>query len=365
LVDFSARKHPFNVNSTKINPPPSFIDDQRLFSATSSSPKEENTNDQNIRNYLRSGKFGKIKDLMVHIFHQEPEEILKCGQFYDILSDISSSTHYKAGLEAETFLTIMMEFHHANRLDREPDTSLFALAIRAWMHSGHTSSGKRAEKILKEMEGLVATRELQNLQVDVVIYTSVLRAYGLQGKVKQARAIWDRMLAAYQNGNQRARPNLISVSTLLDAHARSGSTFAGKNAEKCLEEMIGLYQSGILEDMPNEYCMGAVIDAYAKSGDPRGAEAILEKMCKDYMERSSGGGGGNHSPPPQPNLFCFKTVLQAHAAGNHASDGATHAEQILKLMIELNEGAFCLFSQMRNVTRPLSMPTCKLEMLRK
>jgi pentatricopeptide repeat protein len=302
----------------------------RLFSSS-----EKCSHDEQIIGFLRQKQFGPIEELLHRILHQEKEEILPLRIFHCILSEITKRNHKEAGLQAEAMLNIMMEFHLADRLDEEPDMTIFGLAISAWTNSSHKEKSHRAKMILDEIERL-SEEKILSVKPNTSHFNSLMQSYSKSGNVKAAQALLNRMWKACKSGNNpNAAPDLATMSFLLEAHARSGHPKAGKKAEQCLDMVVEYYDSGLLDSMPDKACYNSVIKAYSLCGDVKGAEAILERMYKDYDE--------NGNVEAAPDLNSFNAVLDANTRSSSSSslaaqsDGATSAERILDLIIELND----------------------------
>jgi pentatricopeptide repeat protein len=297
--------------------------------APSSSDGSRN-HDEEILNLVRDGKGSEIFQALNDILIQEKTQ-LRLETFHKIATEIvMSRNNPNIGFAAEELLSILMDFHNARRLAdaAEPDVKIFNLAMSAWVRSGHAEADRRAECILDEVEAL-SQKGILTIQPDAIMYTSVMKVYAIQGKVKESQAILDRMwLACKEHDNESARPNVITMSTMMDAHARSGSKMAGVNAEACLNEMIDQYYSGSLECLPNTVAYNTVIKAYANAGDPKGAHALLDRMYKAYKD--------GIAVDAQPNRRSFGTVLHAYSQ-SLVEDGAKMAEDILNRMVELHD----------------------------
>jgi hypothetical protein len=108
------------------------------------------------------------------------------------------------------------------------------------MRNGSQEEAARAEQILTSLEERAVAandsdnsnndNEIDDFYPDSYSYTAVISAYGRSDaphKAQAARAVLHRMVAAFDNGNLRARPNVHAFNAALNACAFAGQPGGG------------------------------------------------------------------------------------------------------------------------------------------
>jgi hypothetical protein len=98
----------------------------------------------------------------------------------------------------------------------------------------------------------------------------VISAFARAGKTERAEELLEEMYSDYLDGNDSAKPNVISFSAVLDAWSKSRSRDAPQRAEAILECMAQLHSSGGLDTKPNIVSYNSEIDCWAKSSHKQG-----------------------------------------------------------------------------------------------
>ena len=144
--------------------------------------------------------------------------------------------------------------------------------------------------------------------------------------MEKAQKIFDKMVAAYEAGNEECRPNLYCYVNLINTYVRSRDANCAQRAEDILIRMYNEYKKGNSELKPNTQLFTLVIDCWWKSGAHNAeekAEALLNWMIEQdgYL---------------MPNEFTFSAVIAAWGRSRRFGK-ALRAYKILKRMIELHE----------------------------
>jgi pentatricopeptide repeat protein len=100
----------------------------------------------------------------------------------------------------------------------------------------------------------------------------VINAYAKAGNADRAEAILEEMYQDYQQGNDDAKPNVRSFSTVLSAWAKSRSAKGAERAEMIFLRMKKLSESGKFDTKPNVISYSILLDCWAKSSSRGSAE---------------------------------------------------------------------------------------------
>ena len=122
--------------------------------------------------------------------------------------------------------------------------------LRLRLRRGKPSSGKRAELLLDKMEDMEKEGSLP-FPIDSPKYSTVMKAYAIHGDHKNTEAIFERCRAAYNEGNESARPNAFTWNILMDSYAKSNTPDAWKIIENLVSEMQSQHEKGILKEPYN------------------------------------------------------------------------------------------------------------------
>jgi pentatricopeptide repeat protein len=293
--------------------------------------------------------------------------------FNIVLTAWSRSGASNAPQRADALLARMwalLESEPQKPWNTKPDLESYRRVVECWTKSRGADAGERAESILKDIRKLYASGDI-DFQADAKMYTVVLNAFARRGKAEKAEALLESMIEDSLNGNESARPNVISFSVVLNAWSKCRSNDAPERAEAILSRMRELYQKdgdkwdtkpnavsytsvmdcwaksrlpaaperaeawlratqerflqGEEDCRLNSRSYTAVLDAFARRGQSESAEAILEEMCKDFAN-------GNRNA--KPDVVSYTTVLSAWSR-SQSHNAPERAEAILSRMWEL------------------------------
>ena len=145
------------------------------------------------------------------------------------LNAFANSSHPKCGERAEAFL----------RKTRDPNSTAFSLAMKAWLRSGSAGS-----------------------------------------TIGPIQRLFDEMLQRFNDGNENCRPHGRCYWVLLSAWSRSGREDAGQKALSILNDMEQRHKADSSNPKPRNIEYNSVISAFSRIGDAENAEKVLEKMTK-------------------------------------------------------------------------------------
>ncbi|GAX27381.1 hypothetical protein FisN_17Lh237 [Fistulifera solaris] len=273
-----------------------------------------------------------ILDRMTHAYHAGEITFSSLdgafgGAFGMTITAWLKSGSSQAGRKAEELLKKMLDFH-ANHLHEKRDIiPAFNVAIQCQAITGTISGAKKAQEVFNMMR--------ERFTPNYVSYLNLIQAWSIVGQATRVEAIVQQMRTLYENGNEDLRPDSVILTALISAHARSKSPNkvkdnreeAATRAYNLLQELKDAYKNGDESLKPNVVCYNAVMNGLARMKDPYRVSRLLREMFQDYE-------AGNESA--KPDVRSFNILLKAWSLTSDPYKGE-RAEQILKRMIDLSE----------------------------
>lgn len=224
-----------------------------------------------------------------------------------------------AAHRAETILVRMEDLYRKGRIELKPNTISYNTVISAFARSGAYKAAEKAEAILRHMDYLRKSSEIEVNDDDKIM--------------------------SQKYSFQHIQPDAISFNAVIHAWARSKHKYAPKRAEAILVHMGKLYSSGETNIRPDVTTYSTVINAWARSASTHGkafekegispaknAEALLFRMLGDSSPNENNDGYEyNTNPSAKPNLVVFNSVLNAWSKSSDL-DGADRAYSLLQDM---------------------------------
>jgi len=264
-------------------------------------------------------------------------------------------------------LLVQMEALHAAGADGgislAPSTVTYNSVLNAFARSGHPDAAQQAWDLLIKMQTL-SKLEDRNVKCDTITFSTVIDAIAkTRADPERAEELFFRMEKQYEDtGDESFRPNSISLSsavnawaksdrpdaasralsfldkaeriaylrpnaivysTLLECLAKSRSRSAAKAAEDVLVRMERLYREGKKEARPDAAAYANLINAYTKSGHPNTTRRAMDLLNEAERQYSNG------NEAMKPTLLLYSAVLQA-LAKSATIEGAENAEALLR-----------------------------------
>jgi hypothetical protein len=219
-----------------------------------------------------------------------------------VINAIARSREPKCADRAAALLARMEDLYTAGDEDMEPDALTFGAIINAYANSGESESSDKAAQILQQMESLHQVG-YQKMRPNTFVYNACLNAFAkcVSGShADEADQLLELMETMYyEKGDASVKPDVISYSTTINAHANSKADDAGTKAEKWLQRMTRLYLEGDDAVKPNAFSYTTTIKAHVaaaaatslnkqhtlllqRAAAQRG-DAILELMSLQYL----------------------------------------------------------------------------------
>ncbi|KAL7458559.1 hypothetical protein ACHAWC_010920 [Mediolabrus comicus] len=158
--------------------------------------------------------------------------------------------------------------------DLLPDALTFGAIINAYANSLEAGSSDKAAQLLMHMESLYQLG-FENAKPTTFVYNACMNAFakdplicvrGGFSRAEKAEQLLDSMEKRYnEEKDWRIKPDIISYSTVINAHANSGTSSAGVNADAILRRMMHRYLLGDTKCRPNAIVFTAAIKAHSSA----------------------------------------------------------------------------------------------------
>ena len=183
---------------------------------------------------------------------------------------------------------ILLEFAEDIRTPT-PSLGMCLSVLSTWSKSGSSRRAHRAEKLLRRME-----KNAGLPQPDTACYTAVLNCIASskkQGSAKSAEALLRRM-----DENEATKSNMVSLTCVLIAWARSEDSDGHLQSERIFQEIL---DRGM---QPDRYVYGGLMAAWGRSNDPDAMQKV-----EDYFQRLK------YSEDSKPTVVEYTVLIQAYA----------------------------------------------------
>ena len=240
-----------------------------------------------------------------------------------LLYAIANSNSVDAAEKAEEILRMMQkEYDEGNKYVR-PDINSYNQVIVCWSRGRVQGYEERMQSLFDE---LIALPEECNVQPTVDTFNHMLGGYLKSEKTdafhrtQETLSIMDE---CYQKGNDAAKPNRVTINTVLAAHARNGGNVNGSHDEDILTLTERLEKKYNVE--PDATAFNILLSQKKNSSDF--VENILENMETDFKS-----GKANR----KPDVYTYSSAIDCFAkAGGEAA--AIKGQEILARMRDLFE----------------------------
>ncbi|KAI2508357.1 endonuclease [Fragilaria crotonensis] len=200
--------------------------------------------------------------------------------------------------KAQSILDDMLRRHAEGDSTICPDTVSYNSLLNALAKSKQPGSAEKAEEILREIWRISDNDEHGTAAAPAGNGSTLGRSRGGVNATKQ-------------------RPNIVTVSTVIDAWSHAKTIESPFRAQALLDEAYERYKAGDESVKPNSFTYTPVILAWSSCRDPQGpfkAEAMLERMQEE----------GFH-----PNKILYAQVIGSYST-LETRQGAERAEALLR-----------------------------------
>ena len=309
-----------------------------------------------------------------HHPHYKEEVLAPNRMSYNLLlSAIANSALEDTAERSEAILRTMLQEYHNGDTKAKPDIRSYNHVLRAWScYENNSSSSVRRHQEAKTLELFDELRNLPEsfrVEPNVETFNLVLRLFCKTNNNPKRLENLDAVLRlaeeSFENGNDSAKPDRVTINTVVAAYAKSGKrndveralTLGGAmerkygvapdtvsnnivmaiwsksghldacwKALRILDGMEHDFKNGNMHLKPDAYTYSCVIDGFARIGNEDSAEngqEVLERMR--HLHRNHGGDPANTS--------VYNAAINAWASSG-SSSGAARAIVILNEMEE-------------------------------
>jgi hypothetical protein len=219
---------------------------------------------------------------------------------------------------------------------KQPVTSQYCYhLLESWMIQArdHQQLGaaRRAQEVLHHLESVSSTA----LAPTSLFYERVLQTYALcDGGRPAAEAAQSLLQHMLENEKAVAAPTTKTFHIVINAWAKSQVTDAGKEAEKIFQVMETYHRErgNNQSTAPNVRTLTGVMDAWANSGHHDASSRIMV-----ILQHAVGKYKANPESSMPLDLIVFHTVIRALTRTERNRQGAEMAEQVLRMLNQLND----------------------------
>lgn len=202
--------------------------------------------------------------------------------------------------------------------------------LESWMIQARDhqqlDAARRAQEVLHHLESVSSMA----LAPTSLFYDMVLQTHALCGGRPAAEAA--QSLLQHMLENKKAAPTTKTFNIVINAWAKSQVTDAGKEAEKIFQMMETYHrEQGNQSTTPNVRTLTGIIDAWANSGHPDAPSRIMV-----ILQHAVGKYKANPESSMSLDVVVFHTVIRALTRTERNRHGAEMAEQVLRMLNELN-----------------------------
>lgn len=237
-----------------------------------------------ITAWARSNERGsarKAEDLlrnMYEFYNNESGLDISCKpdsrSFNAVINAVARSRDKNCADRAKFLLDEMGRLYDEGDTDLLPDALTFGAIINAYANSLEAGSSDKAAQLLMHMESLYQLG-FENAKPTTFVYNACMNAFakdplicvrGGFSRAEKAEQLLDSMEKRYnEEKDWRIKPDIISYSTVINAHANSGTSNAGVNADAILRRMMHRYLLGDTKCRPNAIVFTAAIKAHSSA----------------------------------------------------------------------------------------------------
>ena len=241
-------------------------------------------------------------------------DTLSYTQFMTIL--IGKDKRYSASQIAERVQNIgnnMLQSHIDGKKFVKPSTQTWNTIINAWVQCGKPDS---AEEILNRME--TEFHDDGGMAPNVISYSTVMDGWVKSDRsdaISHVEKLNERLKQLSTNPTdtqQNVRPNQRTHAALIRAYAKQNNAIALETAEDLLHEMYREYENGNVDMKPNIIVLTTILEAWGVNGTKYGAEraeALLDFALAANKDRND--------PTLCPNEVSFSSTYKVLVVVSH------------------------------------------------
>ena len=199
--------------------------------------------------------------------------------FNAVINAVARSRDKNCADRAKFLLDEMGRLYEEGDSDLLPDALTFGAIINAYANSLEAGASDKAAQLLMHMESLYQVG-FEQAKPTTFVYNACMNAFAKDplicvknetgsnstnlNRAEKAEQLLDSMEKRYdEEKDWRIKPDIISYSTVINAHANSGTPNSGVNADDILRRMLHRYLLGDTKCRPNAIVFTAAIKAHS------------------------------------------------------------------------------------------------------
>lgn len=197
---------------------------------------------------------------------------------------VRNGSYSTAVAKSEALINYMADLHHRDpKAFPPPCRRGYNLLLYAYAHSGLPDAGERANAVLLEMQN---NSNDEWIAPDINTYNLVIKTWG-QGRAmgfeSRAHAVFDQVLEQYQGtSSSDIIPNNETFNAILSCCIKSKETSAMNRIMDHLETMETMFHQGNIEAKPDEITVNSVLTALARRGELEQVVQLQNRMEEVY-----------------------------------------------------------------------------------
>ncbi|GKY94783.1 hypothetical protein MPSEU_000443400 [Mayamaea pseudoterrestris] len=227
----------------------------------------------NLINVIANGQgYARAADILWEMVDEFLKGNAKCKprvrNLNTILAVWSKSYAPYAPEQAHKIVLRWLHLNETTEMTVKPDAYSYCLLLKCWSTSTRSDGSERAEETLLWLKQRSRAGDCA-AKLDTIKYSTVLTAWIVRKKWKQASALFEKMVNDYLAGNKDAKPDLSVFQKILDGLCSASLV---KEADSLVRTMWTLsIRTG--EDVTSNCAQ--VIKAWGQAGFPDRAECLL------------------------------------------------------------------------------------------
>jgi len=290
-----------------------------------------------INAYGRIGKAVEAEQVLERFIKEyeaseDPDMRPDSVAFTSTINAWSKRGGYEGAIRAEALLEKMHSlFITTGNKMLEPHTFPFTSVLHAWARSREKMAARRAETILMRMQELHESG-FENVKPNRISYATVIDCWAKStehGAAERAEALLNSLMSLYeQSGDIDLRPNSVTFSSVMDAWTKSRERNYIVRIEDLLSKMEQMYAAGAHYAKPNAISYTIVLTAHAT--DPKANNETVEKSFAIFNKMKKLERAGDSDLAPSTKTYGSMIRIVANRRGQH--DNAGKAKELLQEM---------------------------------
>lgn len=247
--------------------------------------------------------------------------------FSTVMMAWSKSRDHDAPDRAEKLLRQLENLYSEGNEKCKPDLYCFSLLMSCWTKSRdrRKEAPWRVESILRRLQAMAKNGDT-SMTPDIACWNAAIVAW--TGDGHRAEAIFNELIKTrLDDSNTAVGPNHITLSTVMNAWAKTRSRESSIRAVNMLRRLEQLHRDRVIEVGPNVFSYSSALESL--SNDRCVSSAVKAEELLNEMKASN-------DPSVQPNLVSYNCVIKAWSYASHP-DALGRANKLLQDVIIMSK----------------------------